>query len=293
MLTILKPKVMSKKTLLLVVAVLFSALSYSQSNDFERQMGVSLKASTNGIGADLYFRPTKKFAIKAGVEYLSLNLSSNRLESFVGEDVNVTISNPYGNDIVFNTEGRFKTGAISVAVGYQPFKLFYVTAGLGKSLFSSEATGILATDVVFEAKDVPTVGMVKPIIHKADVGPFIIDIDYNNAIIPYIGIGLGSFVPQNKRVSFALELGAYYVGKYTLVHTMPSGLNAANIDFGPNVTQEHKDAYFNEINTEVNKIVADVDREVRVVIDDINDVLKDYKFYPVLKLTIGFNAFSF
>ena len=27
------------------------------------------------------------------------------------------------------------------------------------------------------------------------------------------------------------------------------------------------------------------------MIDDINDVLKDYKFYPVLKLTIGFNAF--
>ena len=284
---------MSNKTYFLLVAVMLSALSFSQSNDFEKQMGVSLKASTNGIGVDLYFRPTKKLAIKAGAEYLSLNLSSDRIESFVGEDVNVTISNPYGSDIVFSTGGRFKTGAISVAIGYQPFKLFYVTAGVGKSLFSSEATGILATDVVFEGKDVPTVGMVKPIIHKADVGPFIIDIDYNNSIIPYVGIGLGSFVPQNKRVSFALELGAYYVGKFTLVHTMPSGLNAANIDFGPNVTQEHKDTYFNEINTEVNKIVADVDREVRVVIDDINDVLKDYKFYPVLKLTIGFNAFSF
>ena len=281
------------KTFFLIVAVLFSALSFSQSNGFERQMGVSVKASTNGIGADLYFRPTKKFAVKVGAEYLSLNLSSDRIESFVGEDVNVTISNPSGTDIVFNTEGRFKTGAVSVAVGYQPFQLFYITAGLGKSLFSSDARGILATDIVFEGKDVPTVGMVKPIIHKTDVGPFIIDIDYKNSIIPYVGIGLGCFVPQNKRVSFALELGAYYVGNFTIAHTMPSGLNAGSIDFGPNVTDEHKSLYFNEINTEVNKIVSDVDKEVRIVVDDINNKLESYKFYPVLKLTIGFNAFAF
>ena len=284
---------MSKKTLLLAFAVLLTVCSYSQTDEFNQQIGVSLKASTNGVGADLYYRPTKKLAIKAGAEYLSLNLSSDRIESFTGENPNVVVSNPYGNDIVFNTEGRFKTGAISVAVGYQPFKLFYVTAGLGKSLFASDVTGITATDIMFESKDLPNIGMVNPIIHKDDIGPFVIDIDYKNSIIPYIGIGLGSFVPQNKRVSFALELGAYYVGNFSLTHTMPTGISADNIDYGPNVTQEHKDMFYDEINAEVTSLYNDVDKEVSIVINDLNNKLESYKFYPVLKLTIGFSAFTF
>jgi hypothetical protein len=289
----LKTNLMNKKTFLLSVAVLFSAWSFSQSADFNQQIGVSLKASTNGVGADLYYRPTKKWAIKAGAEYLSFNLSSDRIESFIGQDPNVVIANPYGNDIVFNIEGNFKTGAISLAVGYQPFKLFYVTVGLGKSLFTSDVTGITATDIMFEGRDVPTIGMVNPIIYKDDIGPFIIDIDYKNSIIPYIGIGLGSFVPQNKLISFALEIGAYYVGNFALTHTMPTGITAANIDYGPNVTQELKDMFFDEINAEVTNLYNDVDKEVSIVIDDINNKLESYKFYPVLKLTIGFNAFTF
>lgn len=285
---------MSKKTFLLItVALLIYTWSFSQPMVFNKQMGVSVKASTNGIGADVYYRPINKFAIKTGAEYLSFNLSSDRIESFVGEDPNVIISNPYGNDIIFNTQGNVKIGAISVAVGYQPFKLFYVTAGLGKSLFASDAKGVLTTDIVFEGKNVPTIGMVNPIIRKSDIGPFIIDIDHKNNIIPYVGIGLGSFVPQNKRVSFALELGTYYVGKYTLVYTMPSGLNANNIDFGANVPQEYREEYFNEIDNEINKIVSEIDQEVRIVIDDMNNKLESFQFYPVLKLTMGLNILSF
>ncbi len=284
---------MSKRTFLLAITVFLSAWSFSQTSDSDQQIGVSFKASTNGFGGDIYYRPTKRFAVKAGAEYLSFNLSSDRIERFIGEDPNVVISNPYSNDIVFNTEGNFKTGAITVAVGYQPFKLFYVTAGVGKSLFSSDVTGLLATNIVFKGGDVPNVGMVNPIIHKEDIGPFIIDIDYKNSITPYIGVGLGSFVPQNKKVSFALELGTYYIGGFTLKHTMPTGLNVGNIDFGSNVTQEHKDMYFNEINTQVTTIYNDINKEVGVVIDDINNKVESFKFYPVLKLTIGFNTFSF
>ena len=68
---------MNKKYLLLAFAVLFSVWSFSQSTDFNNQIGVSVKASTNGIGADLYYRPTNKLAIKVGAEYLSFNLSSD------------------------------------------------------------------------------------------------------------------------------------------------------------------------------------------------------------------------
>lgn len=286
---------MDKKAFLLVMAVLFSSLSFSQSSDFDPQIGVSLKASTNGFGGDVYYRPMKKLAIKAGVEYLSIALTSDRIEKYTDENVNIEITNNQylDNTVIFNTEGKFKTGAVSLAVGYQPFKLLYITAGLGKSLFASDVTGILATDVVFKGENVPTVGMVKPVIYKDDIGPFIIDINHKNSIIPYFGIGLGSFVPQKKTVSFAFEIGAYYIGSFILKHTMPTGFNAGNIDYGPNVTQEQKDLYFNQIDSEVQSVYNEVDREVTTVINDVNEVLEDFKFYPVLKLTIGFNAFTF
>lgn len=282
------------KIILLVILLIVSSFVFSQSEEVDQQIGVSLKASTNGFGGDIYYRPMKKLVIKAGVEYLSIALTSDRIKKYTNEDVNIEITNNQylDNPVVFNTEGKFKTGAISLSVGYQPFKLLYITAGIGKSLFASDVTGVLATDVVFKGQNVPTIGMIKPVIRKDDIGPFIIDINHKNTIIPYFGIGLGSFVPQKKTVSFAFEIGAYYIGSFILKHTMPTGFNAGNIDYGPNVTQEQKDLYFNQINNEVQNVYNDVDREVTTVLNDINEVIKDYKFYPVLKLTVGFNAFT-
>lgn len=284
---------MIKKTLLLISIVLFSTWSFSQTRDTNQHVGVSLKASTNGFGGDIYYGLNEKFAIKAGAEYISINLSSNRIESFINQDPNVSISNPYGDDLVFNTNGKVRTGSFSLSVGYQPFELFYVTAGIGKSLFDSNVRGIAATDIMFETQDVPVIGLITPTIHKEDIGPFIIDIDNKNSIIPYVGIGLGSYVPQDKKFSFALELGAYYVGNYVLKYTLPTGLDASNIDYGLSVSPEIKDIFSDYIDTEIDRVVTDIDREVGIVVDDINDAIKNYKFYPVLKFTIGFDLFSF
>lgn len=277
---------MSKKFLLLTIAVLlFSAWSFSQTGDFDHEIGVSLKASTNGIGGDIYYRPAKKLTVKAGVEYLSLNLSSDRIERFIDEDVNVTIPNQYGDEIVFNTEGNIKTGALSVAVGYQPFKMFYLTAGLGKSLFASDVRGISANDIVFRDNNDSRVASIA----KDDIGPFVIDIKYKNSITPYFGIGLGSFVPQNSRLSFALELGAYYIGNFNIEPTFPSGFNIENIQYSGEPTQSQKDI----INGEVTRVNNEIRTEVNKNVADINDALKSFKFYPVLKLTVGFRAFTF
>ena len=157
---------MNKKTLLITIAFLLSAWSFSQTYDFDHEIGVSLKASTNGIGGDIYYRPAKELAVKAGIEYLSLNLSSDRIESFIGEDVNVSIPNPYGDNIIFNTDAKFKTGALSLAVGYQPFKMFYLTAGIGKSLFASDVSGLPANNIELGSYDVPNVGTFTPKIAK-------------------------------------------------------------------------------------------------------------------------------
>ena len=44
---------MIKKTFLLIATVLLSAWSFSQTDHFNQRVGVSLKASTNGLGGDI------------------------------------------------------------------------------------------------------------------------------------------------------------------------------------------------------------------------------------------------
>ena len=276
---------MRKKILLFTITVLFSVGSFSQTGDFDPDIGVSLKASTNGIGGDIYYRPMKKLAVKAGVEYFSLTITSDKVESWIDEDINISIPNPLGNDLVFDTKGRFKTGALSLAVGYQPFKLFYVTAGISKSLFAPDVSGTAANDIVFEDNNNSEVARIA----KDIVGPFKINIKPKSSIMPYLGVGLGNFVPQNKTVSFAFEIGAYYVGSYVLEPVFPTGLNVENIQYSGSITPEQK----GRIATEVVKFETDIKTEVNTVIKDVNDALESFKFYPVIKLTVGFKAFTF
>lgn len=284
---------MKKNTILLLITLLFSAFSFSQQSHFEQQLGLSFKASTNGFGGDVYYRPSNKFAIKVGAEYLSLNIKSKTIEKFVGEDINFSVAIPNAPDVKFEADAKFKTGALSLAVGYQPFKLMYVTAGIAKTLFSSEVIGASQSDIVFAGYNIPTIGTVTPMIAKDKLGVFNVTINSKNSIIPYVGIGLGSYVPDNKRFSFALELGAYYVGNYALEYTLPPGLTVESVDYGPNITQEQKDLYFSYISDDVQSAVADVNREIDATMNDINRKLNNFKFYPVLKFTVGFSAFEF
>jgi len=283
---------MNKKTFVLFLTLLISTIGYTQNNDFNHQIGISAKASTNGFGGDIYYRPTKMVAFKAGAEYISFNIKASTLERYVGESVNFTIRNPIGDDLTFNSEGKFKTGALSLAVGYQPFKAFYLTAGIGKYLFASDVTGVPISDLTFESQNIPDIGTVNPKISKENLGTYNITINPSNSIIPYIGIGLGSFVPQNKTISFALEIGAYYVGNYVLQSDI-SGLNTENIDYGISITQNQKDQISDIINSRINIVTTVLDREVNDIVNDINKKIEPYKFYPVLKLTIGFRAFEF
>lgn len=283
---------MNKKTFVLFFTLLISTIGYTQNNDFNHQIGISAKASTNGFGGDIYYRPTKMVAFKAGAEYISFNIKASTLERYVGESVNFTIRNPIGDDLTFNSEGKFKTGALSLAVGYQPFKAFYLTAGIGKYLFASDVTGVPISDLTFESQNIPDIGTVNPKISKENLGTYNITINPSNSIIPYIGVGLGSFVPQNKTISFALEIGAYYVGNYVLQSDI-SGLNTENIDYGISITQNQKEQISDIINSRINIVTTVLDREVNDIVNDINKKIEPYKFYPVLKFTIGFRAFEF
>ncbi|MGV8962550.1 MAG: DUF1542 domain-containing protein [Candidatus Saccharimonadaceae bacterium] len=284
---------MNKKFFLLSITFFIVSLGFSQSTDFNHQIGVSLKASTNGFGGDIYYRPTEKLALKVGAEYLSIHLKDETLKKYVGDDINITIPSPMGSDLEFSNYGKIKTGALSLALGYQPFKAFYFTAGIGKYLFASDVMGTPLNDLAFTSQNIPGIGTINPRIAKEDLGVFNITVKPSNTIIPYIGIGLGSYVPRNKTISFALELGAYYVGSYVLKANIPAGIKTENIDYESSLTLEQKDLISANINSEINTAIADINAEVNKAINEINKSIEPYKFYPVLKFTIGFRAFEF
>lgn len=284
---------MNTKTIFLSITILITTFCFSQSTDFNHQIGISLKASTNGLGGDIYYRPSKILAIKAGGEYFNIKIKDKTLERFVGDAIDIKIQIPKGSNLIYDSDGRFKTGALTMALGYQPLKALYFTVGIGKYLFASEVTGTPISDLTFESHNIPNIGLISPKISKEDLGNFNITINPSNTIIPYFGIGLGSFVPQNKSFSFAVELGAYYVGSHVLKATMPPGFNIENIDYGASITQEQKDQFSENINKEINTVIADLNIKVNNVVNEINKTIKPYTFYPVLKLTMGFRVFEF
>lgn len=284
---------MNKKLLLLCVSMLFATIGFSQTDKFNHQVGISAKVSTNGIGGDIYYRPMKKVAIKAGVEYFTVKLKNKTLKRYVSDAADITVPLAQGYDVTFYSEGKLKTGALSLAVGYQHSKSLYFTAGLAKHLLASKVTGTPLNDIDFGDREIPGGGNVRPKISKEDFGVFNITTNPSNTITPYIGIGIGSYVPTNKSFSFALELGVYYVGRYVLKSTMPEDFNTDNIDYGVPISQEQKDLVSELLKKRIDDVTLNLNNEVNSFIEDINKKIEPYKFYPVLKLTIGFKAFEF
>lgn len=284
---------MVKKNFILAISFLLVCGGFLQAGDFNHQLGISLKGSTNGIGGDLYYRPHKMFAVKAGLEYAGFNMTADKMKPYVGDALSIAVPMPTGNDLIFDAGAKYRTGALSLAVGFQPFGGLYLTAGIGKFLLGAEVTGTPASDLTFGSQNVQGVGTVTPKIARDKLGDFGITLAPTNSFAPYVGIGLGSFVPRKRRVSFAFELGAYYVGTYALKATLPPGLKSANIDYGANLTPAQKQQYFSNINSQIDGMFSQLQTEIDTSVDDINSTMKPFGFYPVIKMTIGIKAFEF
>lgn len=277
------------------LTILFlSATLLCSAGDFKQQIGISLKGSTNGIGGDIYYRPIKSIAFKAGYEAFNASLTAQTLQSYVGSNIaSVSVPMPTGGDMSFDVNSKLKTGSLSFLVGFQPFGGLYITAGVGTFLLNADISGVPTNDLNLGSQNVAGVGTVSPVIHKDKIGNFLINLSPTNKVAPYFGIGLGSFVPRKGRVSFALELGAYYMGAPVISATLPTGLKSANIDWGSNITQSQRDQYFGTINADVDKTLSDLQTKLDGQVADLNTQMKPFAFYPVLKLTIGIKALEF
>lgn len=284
---------MKARKLFSIAALLFSIMVVNAQSDFSPQIGVSLKASTIGLGGDVYFRPLKSLAIKAGYEGFNANITAATIQPIAGDAASISIPMPTGGDLGFDLGAKFKTGALSLAVGFQPFGGLYLTAGISRFAFNIEATGTPTTNLSLGTYTVTGAGTVNPFISKEKLGDFSVSLSPKYKIAPYFGIGLGSFVPRKNRVSFAFEIGAYYMGALQTQINLPAGLKSANIDYGATLTQSQKDQIASSLNSEIDGAINDLNTEVGSFETEVNTQLKPFVLYPVLKMTIGIKAYEF
>jgi len=91
----------------------------------------------------------------------------------------------------------------------------------------------------------------------AEVGTLRGQSDFN-PIAPYVGIGWGNAVGRSRRLGLAMDLGVAFIGSPG-VNLSANGLLASDPTFKAHLAQEE---------------------------EDIEDDLRDFKFYPVLSLTL-------
>lgn len=284
---------MKAKKLLTIAFLLVSIFVSNAQSDFSPQIGVSLKASTVGLGGDIYFRPLKSLAIKAGYEGFNASVTAATIQPIAGDAASISIPMPTGGNLGFDLGAKLKTGALSLAVGFQPFGGLYLTAGISRFLFNIEASGTPTTNLNLGSYTVTGAGTVNPFINKDKLGDFSVTLSPSYKIAPYFGIGLGSFVPRKNRVSFAFEIGAYYMGALQTQINLPAGLKSDNIDYGTTLTQAQKDQIATSLNNEIDGALNDLRTEVNTFQTEINTQLKPFVLYPVIKMTIGIRAYEF
>jgi hypothetical protein len=94
-----------RKIHLLVLLILIGSASYGQN------LGLVLKVSTSGVGADLAYRINPKWLVKVGAESFNFEFLTN----VTSADLNVDINS------------KIVTGSYSLLVDYQIYKKLYIT----------------------------------------------------------------------------------------------------------------------------------------------------------------------
>ncbi len=183
-----------KKQITLIIFCAMTLITYAQnatstSNAIFSQWGASLNLTTNGIGVEASTNISKdsKFIARFGGNYLSYKLV----------DYQTNFS-----DRAILANGKVEFGAIGAYVDWYPFNNpFKVTGGLSYMITNA--------NIVVLLKDSAQQGKIN--ISPEEVGQINIDIK-TLPITPYLGIGYGYSIPNNKRVGVSFEIGAYYIG---------------------------------------------------------------------------------
>lgn len=169
-----------RKIHLLVLLILIGSASYGQD------LGLILKGSTSGVGADLAYRINPKWLVKVGAERFNYEFLTNLRSADLNVDINSTII----------------TGSYSLLADYQIYKKLYISGGLLINNFNTKVKGNLQSDYKFGDL----------VVSKEKVGTIEWDVKPESTIAPYLGLGIGNNINSKKKVNLSVELGGIFQG---------------------------------------------------------------------------------
>ena len=152
----------------------------------------------------------------------------------------------------------------NVLVDYHPAGIFHVTAGffvgnssLGIHGFMADWRNNNAQAKLLPGYQWPSVNLLDQKIDLTD-GKANIDFQLGGIVKPYLGIGVGRAISKNKKLAVKFELGALYLGEYTLKQ------NGKKLDLSKSTDPDIKEAH---------------------------DILKQITAYPLMNLQLTYRIF--
>lgn len=226
---------MKRKTMRLTLAMSFLLLVSGIVTAQEKNIGLALKGSTMGYGGDAVFQFNKRMTARLGYDNLDMNFPFDFEES----------------DISYSANANVKTGALSALYDYYLAKSFFVTTGVALNNFNVDTKGEPNKDMPYGDITIP-----------ADkIGTFEYDVRPSWRLSPYLGVGFGHTLSQDKLVAFCVELGAFYQGSPDISIKTDGLLSpTSNPDRGQEALMESQ--------------------------------VSQYYLYPYLKFSLSFNLFS-
>lgn len=172
--------------LLTIVFFLSSHNGQAQRTKFSPGVGIGLKASTNGIGADVIYNVSPQIAIRLGFEKMGYATTLSFDEQGISYDADIS----------------FSAGSISLLADFYLGKYIFISAGAGYNLFHLQFDGAAGSSLPFGDIEIP----------QEMIGDFSMQVDPSYIVSPYAGIGFGRTLGYEKRIGFAFEIGTFYQG---------------------------------------------------------------------------------
>ncbi len=226
--------------------------SQDSSNRKKSGWAIAPEASTLGFGGHIVRKITPNFNARVGVNAFGL-----------GIDIEET-------DLDF--EGDLNLFNVSSIIDVHPFKRsgFRISGGLIFGDNNFDGTADISEEVADELGEVEVEGQSINVsdLNINELATLDADIDVNNSVAPYIGIGGGNAVGEDKGLGFWWNLGVVLGG-------------SPEVELSSNVSEETPEEIREEVEEAADNILEEEEEELEDELDFIN-------IYPVLSLGLSY-----
>lgn len=205
---------MTKKTIwIFFLLIIFVFKGNAQYSPFD-SWGIGANAGLYGFGIQGATSVSPNVKLRLGVDYFSY--TDKESAEF---DIDVVYREYEVTTQARLSDTKIKFPNFKAMVDYYPVanSIFSITGGFYFGNNSASTNGVIDgyRDLIEVLEDRPVLRYEDIVITPNDDGSFDGKLVIGNTIKPYVGIGIGRTIPQN-RVGVRFELGMVYQGKYSL-----------------------------------------------------------------------------